>query len=296
MEYLYKWSWFIKERFNPLLYTGMGVIFLGAHYSLYLNFIDKEVFLSLSTVFYLMPIALATLLFFFKLRLLDEVKDRESDILHHPERPLPRKLLSEGEVTQSAFIIMVVEIFLFSLYGFPAFLGALVVVGYSLVMYKEFFIKDWLRSHLTTYAVTHTFVVVFLSLAIFVALFGGSFRGIPKEIFYFCFASWFVFNIFEFGRKTFATSEEQVGVDSYSKIFGKFGAVLLVLAMAGLGNLLIGESTSLFVIKTLFMGSILLVIFGLLYVTSDNLNSAKIYRILTSVYIIFVYGVVIFFQ
>lgn len=274
----------------------MGVIFLGAHYSLYLNFIDKEVFLSLSTVFYLMPIALATLLFFFKLRLLDEVKDRESDILHHPERPLPRKLLSEGEVTQSAFIIMVVEIFLFSLYGFPAFLGALVVVGYSLVMYKEFFIKDWLRSHLTTYAVTHTFVVVFLSLAIFVALFGGSFRGIPKEIFYFCFASWFVFNIFEFGRKTFATSEEQVGVDSYSKIFGKFGAVLLVLAMAGLGNLLIGESTSLFVIKTLFMGSILLVIFGLLYVTSDNLNSAKIYRILTSVYIIFVYGVVIFFQ
>lgn len=292
MKYLHKWLWFIKDRFNPLSYTVMIFAFLGAHYALYSNFINQKVFLGASAVLHLTPLVLATSLFFFKLRLLDEVKDRESDMTHHPERPLPRGLLSRSEVIRLAFIIMTIEVLLFSFYGFPAFLGALIAVGYSLVMYREFFIKNWLRAHLTTYAATHTFVVVFVSLAIFAALFERQFTEIPGELLYFSFAGWFIFNIFEFGRKTFARSEEKAGVDSYSKILGKLRAVLLVVIMAVLGIMFIGKATSPLIINTLLVFLFPIGITGVLYTMIDHPCFAKVYRTLTSLYIIFIYGTI----
>lgn len=291
MKYLRKWLWFISERFNPLTYAVMIFVFLGAHYAFYLNFSNQIPTFNFLGILNLLPLVVVTSLFFFKLRLLDEVKDMESDALHHPERPLPRGILSKCEVIQTAFVLMVAEIILFGLYGFWSFLSVLIVVGYSLVMYKEFFIKNWLRAHLATYAVSHTFVVVLISATIFVSLLGKPFSEIPKEFIYFSFAGWFLFNIFEFGRKTFAKGEERKGVDSYSKIFGKLGAVLLVLVMALLSNLLLGKAGTS-VISILFLPLALVGVAGLLYATTENLYFAKIYRFLTSLYIILAYGIV----
>jgi 4-hydroxybenzoate polyprenyltransferase len=291
MKYLYKWLWFINERFSPLTYAVMIFVFLGAHYALYLNFLNQIPTSNFLGILNLLPLVVVTSFFFFKLRLLDEVKDMESDALHHPERPLPRGILSKNEVVKTAFMLMVAEIILFSFYGFWAFLCALIVVSYSLVMYKEFFIKKWLRAHLTTYAVFHTFVVVLISVTIFVSLLGKPFSEIPKEFIYFSFAGWFLFNIFEFGRKTFAKNEERKGVDSYSKIFGKLGAVLLVLPMALLSNLLLGKAGAS-VIGILFLPLALVGMVGLLYATTEDLYFAKVYRSLTSLYIILAYGIV----
>ena len=291
MTNLNKWLWFINERFNPLSYAVMIFVFLGAHYALYLDFLNQGAIFNFFGILNLLPLAVATSLFFFKLRLLDEVKDVESDALHHPERPLPRGILSKNEVIRTAFMLMVAEIILFGFYGFWAFLSALIVVSYSLVMYKEFFIKKWLRAHLTTYAVSHTFVVVLISVTIFVSLLGKPLSEIPKEFIYFSFAGWFLFNIFEFGRKTFAKGEEKKGVDSYSKIFGKLGAVFLVLTMALLSNLLLGK-TGASVIGILFLPVALVGIVGLLYAATENLHFAKAFRSLTSLYIILAYGIV----
>lgn len=291
MKYLCKWLWFINERFSPLTYAVMIFIFLGAHYTLYLNFSNQIPTSNFLGILNLLPLVVATSLFFFKLRLLDEVKDMESDTLHHPERPLPRGILSKNEVVKTAFMLMVAEIILFGFYGFWAFLSALIVVGYSLVMYKEFFIKKWLRAHLTTYAISHTFVVVLISATIFVSLLGKPLSEIPREFVYLSFAGWFLFNIFEFGRKTFARSEEREGVDSYSKIFGKIGVVFLVLAMAVLASLLLAKANA-FTTGMLFLPLALVGVAGLLYATTENLYFAKAYRFLTSLYIIFAYGIV----
>lgn len=289
-----RWLYFINERFSPLSYSAMIFVFLSAHYVLYINFMKQDVVFNAGNLLHLIPLVLATTLFFFKLRLLDEVKDAESDAVHHPERPLPRRILSESEVTRTAFIMMVAEITLFSYYGSWAFLSVMIAVGYSLVMYKEFFVKSWLREHLATYAVTHTFVVVFLSLTIFAALFNKSLVETPLYLIYFSLAGWFLFNIFEFGRKTFAGSEEKEEVASYSKIFGKLGAVLLVLVMAVLSIMFIGKVSFPFISNILFLSLIPIATAGLIYSLSDHLLYAKIYRALTSLYIIFTYGVVAF--
>ena len=185
------------------------------------------------------------------------------------------------------------EIVLFSYYGFGALLGITIAAGYSLVMYKEFFVKKWLRAHLTTYAVTHTFVVILVSLTVFAALFGELFTKIPENLIHFSFAGWFLFNIFEFGRKTFSGKEEKEGVESYSKIFGKFGAVTLVVVMAALSVAFIGKATLPIIGDALFLLLTLVSIAGLLYVVSDRLSFAKIYRAMTSLYIILAYGIVV---
>lgn len=294
MKYLHRWLQFIKERFNPLSYTAMIFVFLSAHYVLYLDLVKQTEIIPLGML-QLIPIILATSLFFLSLRLFDEVKDMESDTMHHPERPLPRGILSKNEVVRAAFILIVIEIVLFSYYGPWAFLSAVITAGYSLIMYKEFFMKKWLRAHLTTYAVTHTFVVVLISLAVFVALFDQPFISIPKNLVYFSFAGWFLFNIFEFGRKTFSRKEETEGIDSYSKIFGKFGAVALVIIMAVLSVVFISKATPSVITNTLLLLLIPVGIAGLLYTVSDRLHFAKTYRAATSLYIIFAYGVVTLF-
>ena len=101
--------------------------------------------------------------FFFRLRLFDElIKDYETDLKINPSRPLARGLLTQKQVWQCVLGLMIFEIALSAWIGWHALSGFLIAIGYSLLMYKEFFIGDWLRKHLTTYAVTHTFVSALL--------------------------------------------------------------------------------------------------------------------------------------
>jgi len=294
MKYSHRWFQFIKERFDPLSYSVMIFVFLGAHYAVYLNLQTQEMDLNFGHLLYLIPLILTVFLFFFKLRLFDEIKDIESDAIHHPERPLPRGILRKDDIIRAICIIIALELLLFSLYGLWALTSAIIAIGYSLLMYKEFFLKKWLRAHLTVYAVTHTFVVIFLSTTIFSALLNKPLTNISPELLYFSFGGWFLFNIFEFGRKTFARQEEKEGVNSYSKIFGRFGAVLLVLTMAILSIIFINSiTTSVVDSGLLFLWLGVTAFAGFLYAILDRPYLAKIYRLITSLYIIFTYGTII---
>ena len=296
MKYLHKWLQFIIKRFNPFSYSVMIFVFFGAHYVLYLNFLKQKILFDFQTILYTTPLLLAVFLFFFKLRLFDEVKDIEFDAIHHPERPMPRGILGKDDILNATFIIIVLEILLFSLYGLWALVSGVIVVSYSLVMYKEFFLKKWLRAHLTTYAVTHTFIVIFISTTIFSALFDEPLTKISPDLIYFSFGDWFLFNIFEFSRKTFTQNEEREGIDSYSKIFGKFGAVLLVLTMAILSIVCMSRVIHFTVSSPLFLWLGVIVGTGFLYAIFDQPYLAKTYRLIAPLYIIFTYGVIIILQ
>lgn len=273
----------------------MIIVFLGAHHTFYRNFIHQEKAYNLQEILHLIPLAFAVFLLFFRLRLFDEIKDSETDAKHHPERPLPRGLLTKNEVLRAIYIIIPLEILLFGFYGLWALLSALVATSYSLVMYKEFFVKKWLRSHLTTYAVTHTFIVVFISITIFAALF-NTFTKILLDLVSFSLTGWFLFNIFEFGRKTYALQEEKESVNSYSKIFGKFGAVLIVMLMAILSIVFIERVNVFANYRILFLWAGLLGISGLLYIALDRTYFAKLYRASTSLYVIITYATIIILQ
>lgn len=232
------WIIFIKERFHPAMYVptvGLFTVFNVIYAAQGSVFIPPWIFSGLMFA----PV----LFFFFRLRLFDEIKDYETDLKINPHRPLARGLLSVSEVQQSILSLTVAEFAM--IYAITRSWLAVGVyaapVAYSFLMYKEFFIGNFLRPHLTTYAVLHTFVSGILALALSaianIRLFHSSGVDIVLNPGFILVAlmNWFYFNYFEFARKTFAPSEERPNVPSYSNIFGGKGAVVLSLSQVVLG-------------------------------------------------------------
>lgn len=288
-----KWIIFIKERFDPLSHSLMILVFVIVHI-----LIAKKLFLidisSLKILFLLISVTL----FYFKLRLYDEVKDYELDLVINPKRPLQRGLINHQDMYKGMLICIFLELLFFSIQGINAILSLVIAISYSLLMYKEFFIKDKIRPHLTTYAISHTIVTSLLTLAIFSFLNQQPFLSnvLNSNLLYFSIINWMLFNIFEFGRKTFALSEERLNIDTYSSLFGKKRAVMLVFSQAIIAFFLINK-IQVFHTKLIFYANIALILLllasGFAYVFSNKIVSAKRYRVMSSIYIIIFYLILI---
>lgn len=100
------------------------------------------------------------------LRLMDEVKDEEKDRAAHPERPVPRGLLSAGEVRRAISIVAVMLLVYAALLAaaFTPTLGVLsaACVVYAGLMYKEFFVSRALADRPLIYALSHQLIVILM--------------------------------------------------------------------------------------------------------------------------------------
>lgn len=284
---LNRWVTFISERFEPVSHFIMIGLFVFAHYLV----ADASKFVKVAPHL-IIYVALGTAVFFMKLRLYDEIKDYEVDVAKNPNRPLPRGLLEHFDVKKAIELCIILEVIFFTSCGMQAFISILVAIGYSLLMYKEFFIPKLIRPHLTTYATSHTIVTFFLSLAIFSSLSKFKFFEMDPDFYYFSLMSWLLFNIFELGRKIYQPCEEREGVDTYSSIWGKFGAVALVFVHAIIATYLaLHVSTIQFYFMLNVFGAqiLLLAIVSIIYLIGKTPSTGKLFRLYSSVYIVLVY-------
>jgi 4-hydroxybenzoate polyprenyltransferase len=236
--------------------------------------------------FFLASIALS-FLFFLKLRCFDELKDYEVDLKVNPTRPLARGLLSIAEVRQGILFIILSELAIVGIStGLPGLAIYGLTVAYSLLMFEEFFIGPLIRPHLTTYAVTHTFVAGLWGWAlatIFLSLSQDKIVWAPVGLIIY---NWLQFNLFEFARKSFAKNEETPNHDSYTSLFGVPKAVLLSLSMV-LGSLLVAIyglpknpfESGLTPAAIYMAGTALIALTGLLFVFKKDEMSAKKFRL-----------------
>jgi 4-hydroxybenzoate polyprenyltransferase len=159
-------------------------------------------------------------LIFFHLRLFDEFKDLETDRRFHPERPVPRGLVTLRELRALAAIVVASEITLSLWLGWPVFLFYLAILLYSLLMYKEFFVGSWLRRDLLVYALTHTPIMLLMGLYIY-ALYALSHELPIAPALGFYLAICFLTGLaFEIARKVRAPEDEREGLETYSQYFG----------------------------------------------------------------------------
>lgn len=283
------WLIFIKERFEPISHSIMILVFILVHY-----LITKKLGISGSSNIDLAILLIGVSLFYFKLRLYDEVKDYELDVVINKHRPLPRGLLNHQNMYNGMIFCILVELICFATQGLNSFISLSIAVLYSMLMYKEFFIKDKIRPLLTTYAIMHTIVTTLLSLAIFSFLSKLSFIEVVQNKYFIAFAivNWLLFNVFEFGRKAFATDEEREDVDTYSSLFGRKGAALLVISqrILSVGIILTLDifQTKLIIYSFTALLSILLIV-SVKYILIDKAKNAKMFRMMSSVYIIIFY-------
>jgi 4-hydroxybenzoate polyprenyltransferase len=270
-----RWWAFIRERFDPFSHTSMILVYIAAHFTA-----TGEV--PRSPLKPLLIIA-GTGLFFFKLRLYDEIKDYEFDLRFNPQRPLARGLVKHRELYLFIGTCIAVELATFALLGPGALLAMTAAIAYSLLMFKEFFISGLLRPRMTLYAVSHTAVSALLTIALLSGIRGLAPWALPTSDALFALNSWALFSLFEFGRKTFTAAEERQYIGSYSKSFGRFGAVILAASMALTSYLLLGR-IPLFAVQVMALA-----LLGFIFAVKNRDPYGRIYRFFTSFYIVLVY-------
>jgi 4-hydroxybenzoate polyprenyltransferase len=220
---------YLAERF-PLL--GHGVLI--AAYSSSNHFLAKVLTHPDAPVRYdlkTLGCAVTLFCFFFHLRVFDEHKDYAEDCRHHPGRVLQRGLVTLRHLRLLGAAAIAVEVVLCALAGPAALVAWLAAFGYSWLMYKEFFVRDWLKRHFLTYATTHMLIMPLLALLVFSFTTGRWPWLAPGWFWVYSFVGFFVTFNWEVSRKIRAPEEEIEGVDSYTKLFGLYGAAWVVLAI-----------------------------------------------------------------
>ena len=102
-------------------------------------------------------------LFFAVLRIMDEYKDYEKDLIAHPRRPLPRGLLAPAQVARMInrlAVVMLLYAVAVGLRSLPAGLCYLLITAYLWLMYREFHAGRWLANRPILYAASHQVIIL----------------------------------------------------------------------------------------------------------------------------------------
>lgn len=176
--------------------------------------------------------------FFLMLRVFDEHKDYEKDLENHPERVLQSGLITLDHLKGVGAIAVLVQLgasILADLESGGAIGAATiswgVVMAWSALMAREFFVGAWLEKRLVLYAVSHMVVMplaVFWIMQMGLATTWQNFlAAVPILL-----VGFFAAASLEVVRKTRAPQEERETVDSYTRTLGMSGAVVTGSALA----------------------------------------------------------------
>lgn len=169
------------------------------------------------------------LCFFLHLRIFDDHKDFFDDSRNFPNRVLQRGEITLKELKYIGALAIGMELLLGLLAGSAAFVSVLIVLAYSILMLKEFFIRNWLKRHFLIYVSTHMLIMPLLALLVFSFATGRYPWQAPGWFWLYSLVGFFVAFNWEVSRKIRAPGDEIEGLDSYTKQFGTYGAAYLVL-------------------------------------------------------------------
>jgi hypothetical protein len=175
-------------------------------------------------------------LFFFQLRVSDEHKDLADDTRWRPYRPVPRGLVTLGELRTLALVAMGIQLLL-ALWLAPRLVGLLVLVwGYMWLMTREFGLHAYLRAHPVHTLWTHMLIIpcidLYATACDWMTVPGGA-TTVRAGLIWFLVTSFFNGMVVEIGRKLRAPSDEEEGVETYSGLWGRERAVAVWFGVMG---------------------------------------------------------------
>ena len=263
-----------KNSFFVLIFTLSGYIYTSLLYNskimyLFTNGIKIGIF-----QYKIIALFIIIFMFFFQLRITDEFKDYEEDLKYRAYRPVQRGIISLKTLGKTGIVTVIIQIMLAHVIDPEIIYFMIFVWIYMFLMAKEFFIKKWLTKRILIYALSHVVIMVFITLVIVEA----TQYIVPKNIFDvfilqryrhnidFALIPLFALNylngiVLEIGRKTRRADEEEHGVQTYSKLWGKKkAAVILSLLFAVEYFLVILGLSYTYEKYFLFSGLVLLII------------------------------------
>jgi 4-hydroxybenzoate polyprenyltransferase len=190
-----------------------------------------------------LAIAVAVLVLFglfFQLRVADEHKDNEEDTKFRPERPVPRGLVTLGELRVVALGVGVAQVGLTALLDPRLMVLLLVVWGWMAIMTKEFFVPKWLKARPLVYLVSHMMIMPLID------LYATACDWLPNDFaihegFGLTLGAFLLLSLvngaaIEIARKSWAPEQEREGVETYSKLWtpGPAGVAVMSVVLVGL--------------------------------------------------------------
>ena len=267
-----------KNSIFVLIFTLSGYIYTGLLYnSKIINQIfSKEIKVPMPW-HKIVALFIIIFMFFLQLRITDEFKDYEEDLKYRAYRPVQRGVVTLKALGKIGIATVIIQIILAYIIDFKIIYFMIIVWFYMFLMAKEFFIKEWLTKRILIYALSHVVIMIFITLVIvnatqYIVL------GEAENIIKFGALQWYRHNIdialiplftlnylngivLEIGRKTRRADEEEHGVQTYSKLWGKKkAAVILSLLFAVEYFLVILGLSYTYEKYFLFSGLVLLII------------------------------------
>ena len=245
-----------KNSIFVLIFTLSGYIYTGLLYNSkiikptlskevnrVLLFWDKEIDKVPIIWYKFLPLFIIIFMFFFQLRITDEFKDYEEDLKYRPYRPVQRGIISLKALGKIGIATIIIQIILAHVINPKLIYFMLLVWFYMFLMTKEFFIKNWLTERILIYALSHVVIMIFITLVIvkgtgyilqdhFLETLYLLLKKYEKNIFI-GLIPLFTLNylngiVLEIGRKTRRADEEEHGVQTYSKLWGKKKAAVIL--------------------------------------------------------------------
>ena len=230
-----------KNSFFVLIFTLSGYIYTSLLYNskimyLFTNGVKIGIF-----QYKIIALFIIIFMFFLQLRITDEFKDYEEDLKYRAYRPVQRGIISLKTLGKTGIVTVIIQIMLAHVIDPEIIYFMIFVWIYMFLMAKEFFIKKWLTKRILIYALSHVVIMVFITLVIVEA----TQYIVPKNIFDvfilqrykhnidFALIPLFALNylngiVLEIGRKTRKADEEEHGVQTYSKLWGRKKAVIVL--------------------------------------------------------------------
>lgn len=173
------------------------------------------------------------LLMFLQLRIADEFKDNAEDTRWRPYRPVPRGLVKLSELRIIFIVCAIIQLALVLLLDSRLIVILLIAWTYLALMSVEFFCRDWLKKRPVIYLLSHMGIMPLVDL--FATSCEWLPRGstVPEGIIWFLTASFTNGIVIEIGRKLRQAQDEETGVETYSRLWGKSAAAIVWLIAMG---------------------------------------------------------------
>lgn len=177
--------------------------------------------------------AATALAFFFLLRVADEHKDAEVDRRSRPELPVPRGLVTLGELRAAGLALAVAAVAVNALVAPRLLLALGAAAAWAALMTREFFAPRWLRARPVAYLLSHMGVMPLLFLYLTGLDWLAAGARAPRGLGFFLALAFLNGILVEVGRKVRAPAGERPGVDSYTRAWGLRAAPAAWLAALG---------------------------------------------------------------
>ena len=168
--------------------------------------------------------------YFLLLRVYDEHKDYAQDALNYPQRVLQSGLITLKHLKGVGVLAVLAQLATTLALGQgagPALWAWLLVMLWSALMAKEFFIGAWLERRLVLYALSH--MIVMPMALVWMAHLGAKGQWLTPALAWLAASSFASGAAFEVTRKTRAPEEERDTVDSYARVLGLRPACAVIL-------------------------------------------------------------------